>query len=134
MPLATLSPKFEGVHPKLIAKVLNVMELMAADGHPMFVVVGLRTAAEQAVLYAKGRTAPGHIVTNADGVIKKSNHQMRADGYGWAVDVAFQDKDPFSLKHPWSLFGQRAEAEGLVWGGRFKHPVDLDHVELKDAE
>jgi peptidoglycan L-alanyl-D-glutamate endopeptidase CwlK len=46
------------------------------------VVSGFRTQAEQQALYAQGRTIPGDIVTKADGVIHKSNHQS-----GEAVDV-----------------------------------------------
>lgn len=46
------------------------------------VVSGLRTLEEQQELYAQGRTKPGDIVTNADGIINKSNHQS-----GNAVDV-----------------------------------------------
>lgn len=43
---------------------------------------GLRTTKQQQALYAKGRTAPGGIVTYCDGVNKKSRHQG-----GRAVDV-----------------------------------------------
>src|SRR5678810_1345216 len=45
-------------------------------------VSGARTADEQAKLYAKGRSAPGNIVTNADGTVKKTAHQAdeAADG------------------------------------------------------
>ncbi len=46
------------------------------------VISGLRTQEEQQVLYAKGRTAPGNIVTYRDGVTKRSKHQT-----GLAVDV-----------------------------------------------
>ncbi len=42
---------------------------------------GVRTTEEQQALYARGRTEPGGIVTNCDGVIAKSNHQG-----GFAVD------------------------------------------------
>ena len=52
------------------------------------VIYGRRTTEEQIALYAKGRTAPGKIVTYCDGVTKKSNHQAKADGLSWAVDAA----------------------------------------------
>ena len=43
---------------------------------------GFRTVEKQQSLYAQGRTKPGKIVTNADGVISKSNHQSGcADHY-----------------------------------------------------
>jgi peptidoglycan L-alanyl-D-glutamate endopeptidase CwlK len=37
----------------------------------------LRTVEEQQALYAQGRTAPGRIVTNADGVRNLSRHQCQ---------------------------------------------------------
>jgi len=39
------------------------------------VVYGNRTTEEQQALYAQGRTKPGGIVTNCDGVKNKSKHQ-----------------------------------------------------------
>jgi peptidoglycan L-alanyl-D-glutamate endopeptidase CwlK len=51
------------------------------------VVSGLRLARDQALLFAQGRTMPGPIVTNCDGIIKKSNHQLNNNGFGDAVDV-----------------------------------------------
>ena len=50
---------------------------------------GLRTTAEQRALYNQGRTTPGGIVTNTDGVVKRSNHQARpGESFGRAVDVS----------------------------------------------
>ena len=54
---------------------------MEALGWPMFVVEGVRTTKRQQEHYAKGRTKPGKIVTHADGVRKKSDHQAKDDGY-----------------------------------------------------
>lgn len=126
-----LTSKLDGVHPELVEKITRVMNLMAFNGHPMKVTDGLRTAQEQLKLYAKGRTADGHIVTYADGIIKQSNHQPRADNWGHAVDCAFEGDDPYSLNHPWTQYGLLVESEGLLWGGRFKNLVDLPHAEMK---
>ena len=46
------------------------------------VIYGLRTLEQQKDLYAQGRTRPGRIVTNLDGINKRSKHQD-----GLAVDV-----------------------------------------------
>lgn len=116
-----------GVHPDLAAKVE-----MLVDAFGLFVAQGVRTAAYQASLFAAGRTTPGPIVTNCDGVIKKSNHQPHLDGYGHAVDLAVQGKNPYPTGYNWIAMGEKAESLGLVWGGRF-HLVDLDHVELRDT-
>ena len=113
---------------ELLLRVDRVLAAMAALGHPMKIVQGFRTAEEQAKLYAQGRTAPGKVVTDADGVKVLSNHQS-----GKAVDCAFDSVVPFAETHPWSLYGACAEAVGLVWGGGTKHGwhgQDRPHVQL----
>lgn len=116
--------RLEGCHPDLVAKLDILFGQM-----PLFVVSGVRTAEQQEALYAVGRTKPGKIVTQCDGHTRKSNHQVHADGFGHAADVAFQGNDPFDASHPWADLGVHAEALGLKWGGHFTF-VDLDHVEL----
>lgn len=118
------------LHPTLVVKVNRVLAAMAALGYPMKIIAGVRTAEEQAKLYAKGRTLPGSKVTNCDGVKVKSNHQPAADGYGHAVDCAFAGPDPFGEKLPWGLYGYLVEFEGLKWGGRFTTLVDRPHAEM----
>lgn len=128
-----------GVHPQLITLIDQVFTRMSSLSHPMFVVMGVRTAAQQQALYAQGRTLPGKIVTMLDGVKKPSNHQPHADGYGHAVDCAFECVDPFGETQPWLLYGttceELAHAQGLtvVWGGRWHVPVDRPHIELTSA-
>lgn len=76
--------KLAGVHPALVACVQAAAKTCA---QPFLVVQGVRTASEQAALYAQGRTAPGPIVT----WVTVSNHQTKADGFGHAVDLAALD-------------------------------------------
>lgn len=117
-----------GVQPEFAAKVRRILAVMAEAGHPMTVTSGNRTTAEQQALYAQGRTTPGKRVTNIDGVRVKSNHQD-----GRAVDCAFLDskgRPTWPETGPWTLYGEAAEAEGLVWGGRWKTLVDRPHIEL----
>lgn len=126
-----MPPSIDKLHPDLKASVDKVLKAMDALGFPMKIVQGVRTEGEQQALYAQGRTKPGKIVTNHDGVTKKSNHQLKVDGYGWAVDCAFSGPDPFGEKKPWSTYGSCAKAVGLVWGGDWVSIVDRPHVELK---
>jgi len=128
--------RLEGVHPDLRGAYALIDGAMNLLGFPVFVVDGLRTTAEQQREYAKGRTTEGRIVTKADGVVKKSNHQAADDGFGHAIDFAFVD-DPRTPKDetwdphmPWDLVGLMGEKLGLVWGGRWTRPVDLGHLEL----
>jgi peptidoglycan LD-endopeptidase CwlK len=67
-----------GVHDKLRLVVARAIVLSTQD----FGVVGkaVRTAAEQNALFKQG-------VTTKDGYKRKSNHQPRADGFGYAVDL-----------------------------------------------
>jgi peptidoglycan LD-endopeptidase CwlK len=122
--------RLRGVHPRLVEAIETLLSQMATIGYPMFVAQGLRTAKQQAELYAQGRTTKGPRVTNANGVTTKSNHQAKADGYGWAVDLAFVSHEPFADEHPWLEMGMRAERLGLKWGGRWKSFPDRPHIEL----
>lgn len=76
--------KLAEVHPKLVACVTLAASICK---QPFLVVQGLRTAEEQAELYAQGRTKPGPIVT----WVLHSNHQAAPDGLGHAVDLAAVD-------------------------------------------
>lgn len=123
--------KLHGVHPRLVAAVQRIQYAMAELGHSMFVTDGVRTLEQQMALYAQGRSAPGKIVTNADGWRTKSNHQVKADGYGHAVDMCFllDGKPSWADDHPWDLYGLMAKTLGLSWGGDWKKP-DRPHIEL----
>lgn len=117
----------DNVNPKLIDLVFKLKERMLKLGYPMFVCQGFRTAEYQAGLYASGRTKSGKILTNCDGIIKKSPHQS-----GNAVDLAFDTATPFADNNPWDLFGVEVKKLGCIWGGDF-HIHDLDHMELKNG-
>ena len=133
-----MTNRLHGVHPELVDKVTRILRAMDALGFPMMVTEGLRSRERQQQLYAQGRTKPGKIVTYLDGVVRKSNHQAKADGYGHAVDCAFlvdidgdgPDDPSWAERHPWALFGAMAVALGLTWGGNWKTLVDRPHVEL----
>lgn len=136
--MSTAVKRLEGVHPALIEKVGRILTAMDALGHPMMVTDGVRSTEAQQRLYAQGRTAPGKIVTFADGVTKKSNHQAKADGFGHAVDCCFlvdidgdgPDDPSWAMTHPWSLYGAMARTLGLRWGGDFVSLRDYPHVEM----
>ena len=137
--MLTAKDRWAGVHPRLEAKVRIVMLDMESRSLPMMVTDGLRTTAEQRELYALGRTKPGRVVTNVDGVKKRSNHQAKADRYGHAVDLTFINKAtgaPFwpsggNWDRRWKVFGKLIEAQGLTWGGSWKTLIDRPHVELR---
>ncbi len=123
-----------GIHPELV----RLMKLAIANTPVDFTIVeGVRTVSRQQQLYAQGRTAPGRIVTQADGVRTRSNHQPGADGYGRAVDlypciegrVRVDDVDSlFEIAdHIKAVAAQNGI--GVVWGGDWKMR-DYPHFEL----
>ena len=128
----TTTDRLAGVDPELAAKIRRILNAMQALGFPMMVTDGFRTVQQQKRLFAQGRTpsVPGPIVTRADGVVVRSNHQD-----GRAVDCTFLDangKPRWIDADPWELYGCAAEALGLKWGGRWRRP-DRPHLELPEG-
>ena len=126
----------KGVHPKLII----LMGVSIMDSPVDFTVTaGVRTTEQQKALYAQGRTKPGAVVTNADGVALKSNHQVKADGCGHAVDLypycngAVQVNDVAKLKQVAAHIKDTAKKLGYAveWGGDWTSIKDYPHFELK---
>lgn len=114
-------------HPELQEKAEKLVS--ACRGQGLLIGVGecFRTVAEQDALYAKGRTTPGSIVTNAKGSSYSSHHQ-----WGTAFDIyrndgtgAYNDSDGF-----FSKVGAIGVKIGLEWGGNWTSPVDKPHFQL----
>lgn len=91
------------------------------------VVSTLRTCAEQRQLYAQGRTAPGNVVTYADGC--RSWHV-----WGRAADLLVVNDDgsiaPGSDSR-YDTLGSIAKSVGLGWGGNFPGFRDAGHFEYR---
>ena len=124
-----------GVHPKLV----NLLETSLRNSPCDFTITdGVRTLQQQAALYAQGRTTPGNIVTNCDGIRSKSNHQVKADGYGHAVDLypyhngSVQLNDIPKLRQIADHIKATAKSLGvnIRWGGDFTSLKDYPHFEL----
>lgn len=106
-------------------RLLHVFQRMRDLGYEMVLLEGYRSPERQNSLAAMGNN-----VTNAKAF--QSYHQ-----FGLAADSAFlrEGKIVISERDPWAmrgyqLYGQEAEAMGLVWGGRWKM-MDFGHVELR---
>lgn len=131
--------KLSGVHPELRIRVWRIIMAMGVLGFRMMVTDGVRTDADQAALFKKGRRGVEgeKIVTHIDGTTRRSNHQARATGrfagYGCAVDMAFVGADlkpSWAETWPWDLYGRMAKGQGLIWGGDWPTLRDKPHVEL----
>jgi peptidoglycan L-alanyl-D-glutamate endopeptidase CwlK len=118
--------RLQQLHPALASALRAVIADLAAQGLVVEVVQGLRTFAEQDELYAKGRTKPGAIVTQARG--GESNHN-----FGLAADLCPFTNDKPDWNAPmsaWAAIGAAAAARGLEWGGQWKKFLDKPHVQL----
>jgi hypothetical protein len=125
-------------HPDLVRLMKEVVKRVPFD---CIVIYGHRSVAVQQQLFAIGRTRPGRIVTNLDGVNKRSRHNFTPS---LAVDIAPHSvvssgvwKDTARSRAEFNQLGQTAEAVakelGITdyrWGGRFTRPVDMPHHEL----
>ena len=123
------------LHPTLQAKIKQLIKECKAVGITIQIGECLRTVAEQDALYAKGRTAPGSIVTNARGKSYSSMHQwgvafdfylkMDIDGDGKTSDDAYNNATKVFNK-----VGAIGKKLGLEWGGDWKSIKDLPHLQL----
>jgi peptidoglycan L-alanyl-D-glutamate endopeptidase CwlK len=90
------------------------------------IITGTRTYQEQAELYAKGRSAPGPIVTNAP-----AGYSWHNFGVGWDFVVFDANGQPQWNSPLMACCGRIAESLGLEWGGAWKGFQDTPHIQLK---
>ena len=101
------------------------IDACGAAGIVLLVVQALRSKEDQARLYAKGRTAPGSVVTNAPPGWSWHNH-------GRAYDVAvLTDGEPdWGARTKYISAGEIGMGLGLIWGGSVRSMQgDLGHYE-----
>ena len=123
------------LHPTLQKKVVKLQKECLKAGIKIKIGECVRTETEQNALYAKGRTAPGSIVTNAKGNSYSSMHQwgvafdffldMDVDKDGKKSDDAFNNATKLFNK-----VGAIGKKLGLEWGGDWKSIKDLPHFQL----
>jgi peptidoglycan LD-endopeptidase CwlK len=122
------SRSLDDLRPEIRPQVDAFLAECAASNIDVLVTCTLRSNAEQADLYAQGRTQPGHIVTDAPA--GKSAHN-----YGLAIDVVpmVNGKPDWNGHDPvWMQIGEIGQNAGLQWAGapgfpfpeepHFQHP------------
>lgn len=122
------SRSLDDLRPELRPQVDAFLAACEAAGVDVLVTCTLRSDEEQAALYAQGRSAPGHIVTDAPA--GKSAHN-----FGLAIDVVplVNGKPDWNGHDPvWFTLGQLGQDAGLQWAGapgfpfpeepHFQHP------------
>lgn len=96
---------------------------------------GLRTFDEQAILYSKGRSSPGKIVTNSRPGQSPHNYGCASD---WCLIVDKMPFWPIMGDSFWKEYQQACEKVGLRWGGDWNRNgrsdderfIDFPHNEL----
>ncbi|MBS0497972.1 MAG: M15 family metallopeptidase [Proteobacteria bacterium] len=109
---------------------IKAREFMAAvqaadlDGHIVKIISGTRTYAEQAEIFAQGRTKSGRIVTKAGP--GHSNHNF---GIAWDIGI-FKNGDYLDESSIYEDVGKIGKQIGLEWGGDWSSIVDLPHYQM----
>lgn len=113
------------LHPWMDYKLTCLLRECGKKGIYLIVTEGFRTKEQQDALYAKGRTKPGKIVTNAKGSNYSSQHM-----WGIAVDFAINDSKKLYDTNLMRKVAKiaKSKAVGLAWGGDWKSLVDTPHL------
>ena len=118
------STRLDDLTPDTKARAEALINQAAADGIELRVVSTRRTCSDQDSIYAKGRTAPGSIVTHAQGC--RSWHV-----WGRAVDFLVMEngRAVSGADSRYDRMGEIAKGLGMIWGGEFSWGRDAGHVE-----
>jgi hypothetical protein len=112
------------LHPVVQGLAINFINRVEIElGIKLRVTDGLRSFEKQNTLYAKGRTLPGQIVTNAKG--GESYHN-----YGLAIDVVEIRNGKVNWNTNWTSISLIGLQNGFKWGGNFKNLSDKPHFEM----
>lgn len=115
------------LHPWLDYKLTVLLKKCAKKKIYLIITEGFRTKKYQDQLYAKGRTKPGKVVTNAKGSTYSSQHM-----WGIAFDIAIQYKKDLYDINTIKKVAKIAKGIGLGWGGDWKSIVDTPHFYLSE--
>ena len=129
--IATLAP---AVRPHFEAIAINggrIARDLGADAYTM--ISGTRTYAEQNALYAKGRTAPGPVVTNARGGYSNHNFGIAGD-FGVFKGRTYLDGSNAALAskiHKAVAAWVKANIPQIEWGGDWTSFRDEPHYQYR---
>ena len=116
------------LHPELARRWLlasQAYNAAHAGGPQVFLTQTYRSPADQAADYARGRTAPGKVVTNA-----KPGQSLHNYYPALAFDVAFKQGATVNWDVAlFAAFAAIAKSYGLAWGGDWQSFHDNPHFE-----
>ena len=115
---------------------LITIEAIKKSPYQFIITSGYRTIDEQQKLYAQGRNESGKIVTNIDGINKKSNHNY-FPSRAFDIAIIIEDKVTWDIQY-YKIVAQHIKDTAIKmgfkiqwggdWEGNFK---DMPHFELK---
>ena len=126
------SRQLDALAPPVYRAALAFIERCNVVGLHVLIYCTMRDDAEQATLYARGRTAPGAIVTNARP--GQSLHNPQKDGHAWAFDAVpmLAGKPLWSDETALLAMGAAGERAGLEWAGRWRGKLrERVHFQIK---
>jgi peptidoglycan L-alanyl-D-glutamate endopeptidase CwlK len=120
-----------GVNPTLSALVHAAASALQAQGTYVCVYQGYRTAVQQNALYAQGRTAPGHVVTDARAGYSNHNYGLAVDAVPYLSTVGGALN--WNIATPqFQAMVAALKAQGLAYGGDWKTFPDDDHFQMSN--
>lgn len=128
-----LSKKIEHLHPDLQSKCAEFLTKCADVGLDVHLIFTYRSPDEQDKIYAQGRTTPGKIVTNLNGLRSKHCFTLNGAPAAKAFDFGIFDGKAYvgnGSDPRYTTAGEIGEGLGLTWGGRWKQPFDPGHLEI----
>lgn len=120
--LATLSNKFDAR-----GRLTRFVNAAIGAGFPVLVIQAMRTSAEQAALYAIGRT-----VSIGSPIVTKAKPGSSLHETGRAIDLAFIEDDyGITYDGPWDELGVFAvDQAGVDWSGNWRNAYEKAHFEV----
>lgn len=123
-----MSRRLEDLHPIVRAKCEAHIAACRLAGIDLLITCTLRSEAEQAALYAQGRTTPGRKVTNAKPGQSLHNYRVAYDFVPMRNGKPVWGTSGEDGKL-WQRVGELAEAQGLEWAGRWVRFKEMAHAQ-----
>jgi peptidoglycan L-alanyl-D-glutamate endopeptidase CwlK len=114
---------------KLEPFVLAAQAAMAARGVTVEVISGLRSWAQQAALYAQGRTKPGRIVTKARPGSSWHNYGLAIDLGLFRAGKYLDEAEPKTANALYAELGKIAAGMGIEWAGTWRSFPEGPHFQ-----
>lgn len=122
------SRKLDDLHPQVKTLCQAFLDKCLDENIDVIITSTYRDSESQNALYAQGRTAPGHIVTNAKGGHSYHNYRVAFDFVPVVQGKAVWNDDALFQK-----CGEIGESVGLEWAGRWISFTERSHLQFTNG-